>query len=99
MLNLDVEELPSLVMFGLDVWSCCLRPSRSDVTFRTVPDVVRNGGGSMARSSMDEICRASHIDPPDSDSLELILRSLLEAAEVGRMTGEVTAVDGLDFSA
>lgn len=69
------------------------------MTFRTVPDIVRSGAGSMARSSMDWVCRASHIDPPDSDSLELIPRIRFEAAEVGRMTGEVTAVDGLDFSA
>jgi hypothetical protein len=69
------------------------------VTFRTVPDIVRKGAGSIARSSMDGLWNASQIFPPDSESLELMLRSLLDAAEVGRMTGEVTAVDGLDLSA
>ena len=53
----------------------------------------------MARSSIEGFCSDSHIYPPDSESLELILRSRLDAAEVGRMIGEVTAVDGLDFSA
>ena len=64
-----------------------------------MPEVVRKGAGSMARSSIEGFCSDSHIYPPDSESLELILRSRLDAAEVGRMTGEVTAVDGLDFSA
>ena len=69
------------------------------MTVRTVPDDVRGGAGSIARSSMDGVCNAPLRNPPDNESLELMLRSLFEAAEVGRKTGEVTAVDGLDFSA
>ena len=57
-----VEKLPNLVMMGLEEWSCCnLRLSRSDVTFRTVPDIALRGAGSIARSSIDGLWNASQM--------------------------------------